>query len=94
MDYALAREYHRGYEDGRTARLADEWKLDRDRREIANNLKKIHFESAPQFNNSDTAFFNLQLLYAAIVQKPTGYSKTNLTKEIADKLIQLLVVEK
>lgn len=98
MDYALAREYHRGYEDGRAARLADEWKLDQDRKEITNNLKKIYFEPAPRFNNSDqayvkTAFFNLQQLYTAIVQKPTGY-RTDLTKEIADKLIQLLVIEK
>ena len=35
-----AREYDRGYQDGKRARSADEWRLSNDRREAASRLKK------------------------------------------------------
>ena len=35
-----AREYDRGYQDGKRARSADEWRLNNDRREAASRLKK------------------------------------------------------
>lgn len=37
----LAAEYHRGYEDGKAARDAQEWKLQQERDELIRELREI-----------------------------------------------------
>lgn len=42
--YDLMAAYHRGYEDGKAMRDAQEWKLQQERNKLINELRKIEKE--------------------------------------------------
>ena len=50
-DYALMAEYHRGYEDGRAARAADEWALHQKRVQAMNRVDE-YITNGCQFDDS------------------------------------------
>jgi len=48
-------EYHRGYEDGKAARKADEWQLDRERKAVVRRLHDAVFKEDSHYNLSKIA---------------------------------------
>lgn len=53
----LAAEYHRGYEDGRKARDAQEWKLQQERDELIRKLQRV--KDYPEFYSYDDGWFDI-----------------------------------
>lgn len=51
-DYDLMAEYHRGYEDGRSARAADEWALHRKRMQALDRVTEYIATGEPSDDNS------------------------------------------
>lgn len=53
----LAAEYHRGYEDGKAARDAQEWKLQQERDELIRKLQRV--KDYPEFYSDDDGWFDI-----------------------------------
>lgn len=75
-----AAEYHRGYEDGKHAKSADEWRLARDREDVVRRLRKMTIDS--------NYYGNIQRIALAI---GTEYDGESFASEcMRDRLIYLL----
>lgn len=48
-----AAEYHRGYEDGKKAKSADEWRLASDREEVVRRLREVKLDGGSHANLSE-----------------------------------------
>ena len=57
----LAAEYHRGYEDGKAARDAQEWKLQQERDKLIRNLQRVkqRAKDYPEFYSDDDGWFDI-----------------------------------
>lgn len=57
IELKLAAEYHRGYEDGKAARDAQEWKLQQERDELIRKLQRV--KDYPEIYSYDDGWFDI-----------------------------------
>lgn len=71
MDYKQSAEYHRGYEDGRAARDADEWYRRRERKQVYKRLTLV------ELSTENDSFTNLSRICSAIFEPSHGWDLTS-----------------
>lgn len=75
-------EYHRGYEDGKAARKADEWQLDRERVEVVRGLLALEFDGGSHHNLS-------RIAHAVYSPQTSGWT-AGACEQVRDELVRLL----
>lgn len=79
----FAAEYHRGFEDGKAARSADEWQLDRERARIIRKLDALIL-NADVWN-----YYNLSAVCKAVYEPSFGWT-IGACEALRDELVRLL----
>ena len=74
-------EFHRGYEAGKAARNADEWKLDRERAKVACELRNVVFK--------EDSHYNLSKIASSVIDPGHGWTM-DACATLRDRLIHLL----
>lgn len=79
--YDLMAEYHRGYEDGKKAKNADEWRLDFERFKVIQKLEKLPLDG--------DSYANLSAICGCIFTSEFGWSQDD-CGALRDMLVGLL----
>lgn len=76
-------EYHRGYEDGKATKSADQWQLDRERARIIRKLDAL------RLNADGGSHYNLSTVCKAVYEPSFGWTM-GACERLRDRLIALL----